>query len=195
MSNHNQSSKVNDNILAGLGPLAPLAGVWEGDAGVDIAPGQSGAVETRYRERLSFEPLGPVVNGPQVLYGLRYATTAWPLDADEAFHEETGYWLWDVQAKQVMRCFMVPRGVTVLAGGITSIDATELSMSAVCGSTTFGILSNPFLDQAFKTVRYDLTVNILEDGSFSYNEDTQLRIHQQDDIFHHTDRNTLMKTS
>jgi len=194
MSDHDQSSDVNGNILAGLGPLAPLAGVWEGDAGVDIAPGQSGAVETRYRERLSFEPLGPVVNGPQVLYGLRYATTAWPLGDASPFHEETGYWLWDVQAKQVMRCFMVPRGVTVLAGGIASIDATELKMSAVCGSETFGILSNPFLDQAFKTVRYDLTVNILGDGSFSYNEDTQLRIHQQDDIFHHTDRNTLTKT-
>jgi len=194
MSNHDQISKVNGDILEGLGPLAPLSGVWEGDAGVDIAPGSSGAVETGYRERLTFDPLGPVVNGPQVLYGLRYATTAWPLDADEAFHEETGYWLWDAGREQVMRCFMVPRGVTILAGGAVSADATELRMSAVCGSETFGILSNPFLDQSFKTVRYDLTIHIHTDGNFSYHEDTQLRIHQQDAIFHHTDRNTLTKT-
>jgi len=135
-----------------------------------------------------FDPLGPVVNGPQVLYGLRYATTVWPLGDASPFHEETGYWLWDAQAEQVMRCFIVPRGVTVLAGSTASADATELCMSAVFGSETFGILSNPFLDQAFKTVRYDLTVNILENGGcFSYNGDTQLRIHQQDDIFHHTE--------
>jgi len=186
---------MNEDILAKLklGPLAPLVGVWEGDAGVDVAPGPSGAVETRYREHLTFEPLGPVVNGPQVLFGLRYATTAWPLGEEKAFHEETGYWLWDAQAGQVMRCFMVPRGVTVLAGGVVSADAMEFSMSAVCGSKTFGILSNPFLDQAFKTVRYDLTVSIHE-NSFNYDENTQLKIHQQDDIFHHTDRNTLTKT-
>jgi len=185
---------INEDIEKKLGPLAPLAGIWEGDAGVDVAPGQSGAVETRYRERLTLDPLGPVTNGPQVLYGLRYATTAWPRGEASPFHEETGYWLWDPEREQVMRCFMVPRGVTVLAGGMASADATELHMSAVCGSETFGILSNPFLDQAFKTVRYDLTVNIHADGNFSYHENTQLRIHQQDAIFHHTDRNTLTKT-
>jgi len=185
---------MSADILPDLGPLAPLAGVWEGDAGVDVAPGPSGPVETRYREHLIFEPCGPVINGPQVLYGLRYSTTAWPLGEASPFHEETGYWLWDAQAEQVMRCFMVPRGVTILAGGTASADATELRMSAVCGSETFGILSNPFLAQAFKTVRYELTVNILEDGSFSYSEDTQLDISQQNDIFHHTDRNILIKT-
>ncbi len=88
---------MNADILPDLGPLAPLAGVWEGDAGVDVAPGPSGPVETRYHEHLTFEPCGPVVNGPQVLYGLRYSTTAWPLGEASPFHEETGYWLWDAQ--------------------------------------------------------------------------------------------------
>ncbi|MDX8391918.1 MAG: heme-binding beta-barrel domain-containing protein [Mariprofundaceae bacterium] len=185
---------MSEDMLTHLGPLAPLVGAWEGDAGIDISPGKSAAVETRYRECLSFEPLGPVVNGPQVLYGLRYSTTAWPLHADEAFHEELGYWLWDAKAEQVMRCFMVPRGVNIMAGGSAHADATHFSMTADVGSQTFGILSNPFLDQAFKTVRYELRVDVHGDGRFSYDEDTQLQMPRQNHIFHHTDRNTLTKT-
>jgi len=185
----------NTDIINQLGPLAALAGIWEGDSGIDVAPGRNGAVETRYRERLVFEPLGPVENGPQILYGLRYSTTAWPIGADEAFHEETGYWLWDAKAGQVMRCFMVPRGVTILAGGDVEADANSFSMTAEAGSETFGVLSNPFLDQAFKTVRYELRVEIDTDGCFRYDEDTQLRIQGQDGIFHHTDANTLIRVA
>jgi len=186
---------MSEEIVTNLGPLAALAGTWEGDQGIDVAPGRTGSVETRYRERLLFEPLGPVANGPQILYGLRYSTTAWPLDADEPFHEETGYWLWDSKAGQVMRCFMVPRAVTILAGGDAEADANSFSMAADAGSETFGVLSSPFLDQAFKTVRYELQVDIHADGRFSYNEDTQLQIQGQDGIFHHTDANTLTRVT
>ncbi|MDR4484343.1 MAG: heme-binding beta-barrel domain-containing protein [Nitrospirales bacterium] len=52
-----------------------------------------------------------------MLYGLRYSTVAWPLIQEQPFHEEVGYWLWDAATQQVMRCFMVPRGVLVNAGG------------------------------------------------------------------------------
>ncbi|MDX8406808.1 MAG: heme-binding beta-barrel domain-containing protein, partial [Mariprofundaceae bacterium] len=181
------------DILSHLGPLAKLAGEWEGSDGIDVAPGRNGPVKTAYRERLQFEPVGPVVNGPQLLYGLRYATTAWPVGADEPFHEEVGYWLWDAKAGQVMRCFMVPRGVTINAGGQASADATAFCMQAELGSNTFGILSNPFLDRAFKTVCYDLSVKVHHDGSFSYQEDTQLQIQGQDSTFHHTDGNRLKR--
>ncbi|MDQ6996474.1 MAG: heme-binding beta-barrel domain-containing protein, partial [Mariprofundus sp.] len=126
---------------------------------------------------------------------LRYATTVWPLGADDPFHEETGYWLWDAKAGQVMRCFMVPRGVTILAGGKAQADVRGFSMTADVGSETFGILSNPFLDQAFKTVRYELQVYIHADGSFSYDEDTQLQIRGHDGIFHHTDANRLTRVA
>lgn len=189
----NKPVNPDKDIVKNLGPLAPLVGVWEGDQGVDIAPARTGPAETRYRERLTFDPLGPVVNGPQVLYGLRYATTAWPLNTDEAFHEETGYWLWDPRDRQVMRCFMVPRGVTVLAGGTADAHERVLKLSARVGAETYGILSNPFLDKAFKTVRYEMTLALHDDGSFSYDEDTQLKIAGQADIFHHTDRNTLRR--
>lgn len=180
-------------IIKNLGPLAALAGTWQGDQGIDSSPSKNGAVETGYRERIVFEPMGPVENGPQKLYGLRYSTTAWPLDADDPFHEELGYWMWDANAKQVMRCFMVPRVVTVNAMGSAEADDSSFSLSADVGSETDGILSNPFLDKHFKTVRYELNMSVNADGSFSYFEDTQLDIPGLDGLFHHTDKNRLTK--
>jgi hypothetical protein len=106
---------------------------------------------------------------------------------------EVGYWLWDAASSLVMRCFMVPRGVTVLAGGTASTDARELRMSAEAGSGVFGVLNNPYLDEAAKTVRYELSVRIGDDGSFSYEEDTVLDFQGQSAPFHHTDRNTLRR--
>ena len=79
MSESTESSSADHEILAHLGPLAALAGTWEGQEGIDIAPAKDGSKETPFRERITFEPMGPVVNGPQTLYGLRYSTVAWPL--------------------------------------------------------------------------------------------------------------------
>ncbi|MCP5056355.1 MAG: FABP family protein [bacterium] len=181
--------------LSLLGPLAPLAGTWEGNEGIDLAfsYGEGGAKETPFRERMTFEPFGPVVNGSQQLYGLDYRTTAWPIGEEEAFHMEVGYWLWDAAASQVMRCFMVPRGSTILAGGTAAADASVLEMQAEVGSETFGVLSNPHLAKAARCVRYDLKVRIEADDCFSYEEDTVLQLRPVDGLFHHTDRNRLRR--
>lgn len=184
---------MDEDMINKLGPFAPLVGSWEGDKGVDVSPSAHGPVETKYRESLTFEPIGPVANGPQVLYGLKYATTAWPLGEEDPFHEELGYWLWDAETLEVMRCFMVPRAVTLIAGGHAEPQSRRFEMSAEAGSATYGILSNPFLDDAFRTVRYDLTITVHDDGGFSYSEDTQLKIHGEQELFHHTDQNTLVK--
>jgi hypothetical protein len=179
-----------------LGPLAPLAGIWEGDQGKDVAPSDDRGVETNdFRERMTFTPIGLVANHEQKLQGLRYATIAWRLGESDPFHEEVGYWLWDGERKRVMRCFIVPRGVTVLAGGSAEPDASRLVMSAELGSPTFGIASNPFLHEYFRTVRYDLTVTLSADGALSYEEDTHLQMPGRPEIFHHTDANTLRKVA
>lgn len=186
---------LDADVVKNLGPLAPLAGTWEGDKGIDISPAKSGPVETKFRERVEFEPMGPVVNGPNYLYGLRYKMVAWPLGEEKAFHEELGYWHWDVAAKQVLRCFMVPRVVMVIAGADTDASAKNFKLKAELGSQTLGIVSTPFLDTAFQTVEYvcDLTINA--DGSFSYKEDTVLKLAGENELFHHTDENTLKKIS
>ncbi len=54
------------------GPLARLAGIWEGDTGEDVAySNEKGSVGlTPYREDTELKPFGPVENGSQILYGL-----------------------------------------------------------------------------------------------------------------------------
>ncbi len=184
---------MSESIIQNLGPLAVLAGTWEGDQGVDFSRVHSKETETNYRERIVFEPLGPVRNGPQELYGLRYSMTAWRLGEADAFHEELGYWLWDGGNKQVLRCFMVPRGVLINAGGDAEVDSNSFHLSAEVGSETYGILSNKYLDESYKTMKYDLDVNTHDDGSFSYREDTQLWVPVNEAVFHHTDRNSLKR--
>ncbi len=184
------------NVVKELGPLAALAGVWEGDTGADEAPSDDrGAEQNRFRERITFEPIGAVRNHEQVLYGLRYATVARRIGETDPFHEEVGYWLWDPAERQVLRCFIVPRGVALIAGGTAEPTATSFTLLAEAGSDTYGICSNRFLNSEFKTVRYELTVTILGSTRFHYKEDTQLRMPSRSDLFHHTDENTLTRVS
>jgi len=185
---------MNPDSLKRLGPLAPLAGVWEGEKGDDIAPSDDrGTEQNKFRERLTLEPIAPVNNHEQALHGLRYATMAWRIGEQAPFHEEVGYWLWDPQEKQVLRCFIVPRGIAVLAGGTVEPTARSFTLAADVASATYGICSNQFLDREFKTVRYEVTVTIHSPDSFSYEEDTQIRLKGKEDIFHHRDTNTLRR--
>ncbi len=113
--------------ISALGPLAMLAGEWEGEQGQDEAPGEDRAssANSAFRERIVFEPIGSVSNHDQVLHGLRYSLTAWRLAEEDAFHQEAGYWHWDPAAQSVMRSFVVPRGYAVLAGGHATPDTRE----------------------------------------------------------------------
>jgi len=184
---------MDEVMVDELGPLARLAGVWEGGEGVDISMVNGQEALTSFHERIVFDPIGPVKNGPQVLYGLRYAMTARRLGEMEAFHEELGYWLWDAGHNQVLRCFMVPRGVLINAGGDAEANSTSFHLSAEVGSETYGILSNQFLHDSHKTMKYTLDIGIHNDDQFSYKEDTHLWMPAKETVFHHTDQNTLMK--
>lgn len=181
-----------------LGPLGALSGVWEGDKGTDLAPSDAADSDrqlatSRYRERMVFAPTGLVENHEQRLFGLRYSTTAWRIGADNPFHEEVGYWLWDAASGLVMRCFMPPRGLTVLAGGYARADARAFSLEASAGSETFGICSSPFLVAEFKTVRYTLDVKRIDDDTLHYDEHTWLQMKGREEPFDHRDENTLRR--
>lgn len=179
-----------------LGPLGVLAGTWEGHKGDDKAPDDNRGVETNlFREIMVCEPTGLVQNHEQFLYGLRYKTTAWRLGEDNAFHETCGYWLWDAATEQVMRCFTVPRGVAVIAGGKVAKNAKNFTLMAKLGSPTYGICSGPFLDAEFKTTQYDLTMTIHDQNSFSYIEHTHLLMKGRKDTFNHVDKNTMKRKS
>ncbi|MDP6437031.1 MAG: heme-binding beta-barrel domain-containing protein [Gammaproteobacteria bacterium] len=185
---------MNENVEK-LGPLAVLAGVWQGAEGDDAAPDDDrvSIEKNLYRETLSLEPIGEINNHEQSLYGLRYTTMAWRLGAEDAFHEEVGYWLWDAANRQVMKGFCVPRGNSVLAGGTADADAQSFKMVAKLGSETYGILSNQFLNEEFQIVRYELGIDVHDADTFSYASDTVIRIKGQDELFHHRDSNTLKR--
>lgn len=82
-----------------------------------------------------------------------------------------------------------------MAFGRASRDATSFELVATRGSATNGICSNPFLEHAFKTVEYRITVTINTDGTWSYDEDTVLMIRGKTEAFHHRDRNVLTKVA
>lgn len=176
-----------------LGPLANLVGIWEGDKGVDVAPSQErGSKQNLYRERVEFVPMNDVHNHEQCLTALRYKTTIWPIGSADPFHEELGYWLWDADRKEVLRCFLVPRGISIIAGGKAEPGDKSYTLEANSGDCTHGICANKFLDEEFKTVKYVCKVDC--DGeTFSYEQTTTLKLKGREALFDHTDKNTLRK--
>jgi hypothetical protein len=175
------------------GPLAPLIGEWEGNEGLDIAfHNAKGAVgQTPYRERVTLAAFGPVDNGSQRLYGLDYRMAAWRAGEDDPFHTEIGYWLWDAEGGHVMRCFMVPRGTTLLAGGNAKPDDKSFTLEANVGSEVYGILSNHYLSAKARTTKYVCRM-VVEDGALSYDSCTTY-VHATGGEIAHTDRNTLRR--
>ncbi len=184
---------------ADLGPLAALAGTWEGDQGIDVAFQNSTGTsfETPFFERVTFNPFGPVDNGKQCLFGLDYRMAAWRKgeEAGDPFHTEVGYWLWDAADGQVMRCFMVPRGSVLIAGGPAKADSKELVLQAEVGSDSYGILSNLYLAAQARTVLYQCSLTIGDD-TWSYDETSTVELARvPGDPFAHTDRNTLQRVA
>jgi hypothetical protein len=177
------------------GPLRALAGEWEGEGGLDRAfsHSQQKVLDTPYLEKATLKPFGPVDNGRQHLYGLDYRSAMWRGDEENPFHTEVGYWLWDAATGEVMRGFVVPRGITVLAGGIANADATSFTMSAEAGHPQYSIGENQYLAENASTRSYTVTITINDDGSWSYAETTVLQMTEFAEPFDHTDHNTLHK--
>ena len=177
------------------GPLAALAGEWEGDGGLDTAYShlEARVLGTPYREKCTFKPFGPVDNGNRHLYGLDDKTAMWRGSEDNPFHTEVGYWLWDGATGEVMRGFVVPRGITVLAGGTAEADAKEFTLNAKAGDPQYSIGENKYLAKNASTLSYEVTITINDNGTWSYDETTMLKMVEMDEPFTHTDHNTLKK--
>ncbi len=181
------------DTLANLGPLAPMAGVWEGTAGADAHPDAEGTERNAFVEHYELQPIDRQTNGPQLFYGLRYHTHIVKPGETETFHDQVGYWLWEPATHTVTLTLGIPRGQVLLAGGTAEPGATEFEVRAEVGSEVYGILSNPFLDQAFRTLSYRMTVTVDPDGTWSYEEEGVLDIPDRDQPFSHIDRNTLIR--
>ena len=130
-----------------------------------MAPKADGPEHETFIERIELQPIDAQTNGPQLLYGLRYHTRIVKPGEVEAFHDQVGYWLWEPATGALLQTLSIPRGQTAMATGHASADATSFRLEAVRGSATNGILSNPFLEHAFKTVRYAIAVTVHPDGT------------------------------
>jgi hypothetical protein len=180
------------DTLANLGPLRPLAGVWEGRKGVDLNPKAEGPERRDYLERIEMQPIDPQANGPQLLYGLRYHVHIVASDEDTTFHDQVGYWLWEPATGLIMQTLAIPRGRwrwprAGRAGRIRPVVRAER------GGPGYGICSTDFLEWAFRTDSYELDVRFEADGGWSYVSTTMLQVRGRTAPFRHVDRNTLHK--
>ncbi len=181
------------DTLANLGPLGPMAGIWESTRGADQHPVVEGTGKDAFVEHYELQPIDRQTNGPQLFYGLRYHTHIVKPGEVETFHDQVGFWLWEPEASRVMLTLGIPRGQVLLAGGTAVPDATAFEVRAEVGSEVYGILSNPFLDQNFRTLSYRMAVTVHPDGTWSYEEEGVLDIPDRDEPFSHIDRNTLTR--
>ncbi len=188
MDIYTETEDVDPNTLAHLGPLAALAGIWEGQ-GLDVHPVAEGTESEPYVERAEFHPIDPQSNGPQLLYGLRYHLSIQKVGEIETFHDQIGYWLWEPATKTITQTLAIPRAQVAMAQGSAEPDARRFTVRAELGSPTAGIVSGPFLDAHFKTLSYECTITANADGTITYAQDTVLQIPGREP-FHHTDANS-----
>lgn len=181
------------NTLEHLGPLTRLAGIWEGQRGLDIKPKVDGPKKQAFTERIEMHPIDPQTNGPQLFYGLRYHLHITKPEQVKTYHDQVGYWLWEPATGSIVHTLTIPRGMVAMAIGKSSVNANEFECVAKIEDATAGISSNPFLDYAFKTIEYRIMVTFLDDGSWSYKQDTVMQIKGQVELFHHLDTNVLTK--
>lgn len=184
---------VDPDALANLGPLRRLAGIWEGQRGVDINPKADGPETRKYYERIEMQPIDPQANGPQLFYGLRYHVHINTPEEDTTFHDQVGYWLWEPATGLILQTLSIPRGQVAIAAGNAAPDAKKLVLTAERGQTDYGICSTTFLELAFRTDSYKIEVDFNADGTWSYVSDTVLMVRGQEAPFLHRDRNVLTK--
>ena len=189
-----EPADVDPNTLANLGPLARLAGEWHSAGGVDLNPKSDGPERREFIEHILMEPIDPQANGPQLFYGLRYHIHINTPEEDITFHDQVGHWLWEPATGLIIQSLSIPRGQVAIAGGRAQPGADTLVVTAERGSTEYGICSTAFLENAFRTDRYQLTVTFNPDGTWSYVSETTLEVRGQGP-FIHRDVNTLTRVA
>jgi hypothetical protein len=97
---------------------------------------------------------------------------------------------WDAKNKQAMRCATTLWGNSFIPDGTVEPDVKKFDLAADVASETYGICSNKFLNKKFKTVCFEMKITIHSKENFSYDQDTQLQIKGNPNLFQHIDKNT-----
>ncbi len=187
---------MGDSADINYGPLSELVGEWVGDKGLDIAPEPDGIENNPYYETITFTAIGDVTNAEeQVLAAIHYRQIVRRKSNHKAFHDETGYWMWDAKEGIVMHSLTIPRAVSVLAGGAyTGEKSTDgriiLEVSAGLDDNKWKIIQSPFMQKNANTIKFRHRITV-GNGKLSYTETTDIEIYGK--IFEHTDQNELLR--
>jgi hypothetical protein len=185
---------ADPDTLANLGPLAPLAGVWQGLQGSDVNPKADGPEFKSFHERFEAQPIDPQTNGPQLLYGLRYHTRMVEPGDIATFHDQVGYLLYEPATNLVMMTLAIPRGQVAMASGTAKPGDRAFTLRASVADPHFGICTSPFLDHAFHTPSWEITFRFGADDTWSYEQITMLEVMGQGP-FEHVDSNSLTRVA
>jgi hypothetical protein len=188
-----EPGNVDPDGIANLGPLLGLAGTWQATKGVDINPKAEGPERRTFIEHIRIDPIDPQTNGPQLFYGLRYHIHINTLEEAITFHDQVGYWLWEPNSGLILQTVAIPRGQVLLASGAGKAGDKSITVTATHGDVRYGICSNDFLEQAFRTDSYRCEITFNDDGGWSYDIHTQLTVKGQPRTFDHHDTNTLTR--
>ena len=191
-------SESTTSTEADYGPLTALIGTWQGDKGLDIAPGPEGTENNPYYETIEYSACGNITNAEtQVLAALYYRQIVKRKSNDGVFHDQTGYWMWDVARQLIMHSLSIPRGVCVLAGGRYSGSKAPtgeviIEVTAQADDVDWGIIQSPFMAGNARTTTFSQSIAV-GNGKLSYTQTTMVDIYGN--TFEHTDKSELVLSS
>lgn len=187
---------MSDSSRVDYGPIKQLIGVWEGNQGVDIAPEPDGEENNPYYETITYEDIGDLKNADeQTLAAVYYRQIVTRKSDDNVFHDQTGYWIWDGERKTVMHSFVIPRAVSVVAGGVYSGEKDDngrvvMELAARLGDPDWGIAQSPFMKKKASSMEFRQKV-IVGSHDMEYSQTTLVDIYGK--VFDHTDDNRLTR--
>ena len=175
-------------------PLLGLIGTWKGDKGTDLAPKPEEDENNPYYETLVIEAVDIEIENAeeQELRAVRYNQIVREKSNDKVSHDETGFWIWDKNNQSVMNAFVIPRGVSLLAGGDVYLSDNTLTFNVASkdGDEHWGISQSPFMKSKAKTLEFKRTL-YLNGDQLSYEQITTVDIYGK--IFEHKDDNVLFR--
>lgn len=184
---------MNEIKAVNYGPLAGLVGCWSGNKGKDVSPEPDGSELNDYYETITFTQAGDLSNAEsQRLSAVHYLLMVKRISDDKIIHQETGYWMWEQDTNSVMHSLVIPRGVSVLAGGSFAADQDKIifNVQAAVDDQNWQLIQSPFMVKNAKMTDYEQQVVLSADKLF-YKQTMALDIYGKK--FDHTDENYLTR--
>ncbi len=186
---------MKDDTEIDYGPLKNLIGVWKGTEGIDIAPEPDGEENNPYFETITYCDIGDISNAEsQTLGAIHYRQVVQRKSNNEMLHDQTGYWMWDAETSTVMHSFVIPRAVSIVAGGQYTGKTDDngrviLELKAKHGDPKWGIIESPFMKKNASSLEFSQQV-IVGNGRMDYSQTTLVDIYGK--VFEHTETNMLL---